>query len=99
MSVIGLASLARATSPRGDWTTWMMSMTWPVVWDRSVRPTVAVVGYGVGPLTRLPLMSWKQWPAVSIHCGATSAPEQALSRVVPPGTGMFVMVSLVENRY
>ena len=44
-----------------------------------LRPMVAVVAYGTGPLTLRPAVSWKQCPAVMIHWGAISAPEQALS--------------------
>src|SRR4051794_38842221 len=34
-----------------------------------------------------------------IHCGAIREAEQPLLYVVPSGRGMFVMVSLVANRY
>src|SRR6266480_3507473 len=60
-------------------------LTWPVRSRvlgigsaASAVPTVAVVGYGTGPLTRLRSTSWKQWPAVMIHRCAIRAPEQAL---------------------
>jgi hypothetical protein len=56
--------LASATSTRDACRTWVTATSKPtVVWVRSVRPTVALVAYGVAPLTRLPRASWKQWPA------------------------------------
>ena len=98
--VIGVASLASATSTRDACRTWVTATSKPtVVWVRSVRPTVAMVAYGVAPLTRLPRASWKQWPAVMIHCGAMRAAEHALSYVVPSVRGMPVIVSFVENGY
>jgi hypothetical protein len=70
-----------------------------VVSASSVRPTWAVVVYGTGPLVGTRLTSWKQWPAVRIHCRAISEPLQPLSRVVPSGLGMFVMRSFTANGY
>ena len=60
---------------------------------------VAVVGYGVAPLTRLRFTSWKQWPAVMIHVreivvALLDAPA-AVSACV--GRGMSVIVSRTAN--
>lgn len=46
---------------------------------RSAVFSVAVVGYGVGPLTGIRFTSWKQWPAVTIQVAEISAAEQALA--------------------
>src|SRR3954449_12994226 len=46
---------------------------------------------------RRPATSWKQCPAVITHVDETRAPEQALSRVLPPELGMPVIVSFTAN--
>src|SRR5689334_16986611 len=56
-SVTAVANRPNATSVRGACRTSTTSITYPDVPDRSVRPIVAVVGYGVGPLTGFPLTS------------------------------------------
>src|SRR5262249_3552573 len=96
-SVTGLTSSASAMSVFGDCCTQITATSCPPVPDTVVRPIVAIVGYGTGPLTRLRSTSWKQCPAVMIHRDETSAAEQALLRWVPSGLGMLVMVSLTEN--
>ncbi|GAA1030159.1 hypothetical protein GCM10009565_64500 [Amycolatopsis albidoflavus] len=43
------------------------------------------------------MASWKQWPVVTIHCGATSAAEQKLEYVLPFGSGIPVMLSFAAK--
>src|SRR2546430_17373100 len=90
-SVTGLASSPRAMSVLGDCCTHTTDTSCPPVPDTIVRPMVAIVGYGTGPLTRLRSTSWKQCPAVMIHRAETSAAGQALSRGGPSRVGRVVM--------
>ena len=97
MSVIGLLSLASATSAVGDCRTAITVTSCPSVPVRSARPTVATVVRATSFETCLPWAFLKQWPAVSTHCGAISPPEHELSRSPPSAVGMSVIVSLTEN--
>jgi hypothetical protein len=96
--VTGSPSSARATSAASAWYAATTSTSWPSRSRRSVRPTTAVVRSATVRLTRRPAASRKQCPAVITQRGATSAPEQELSRVPPPSAGRPVMVSSTENR-
>src|SRR3954470_12790850 len=78
-SVTGADSRARAMSaPLGACRTSTTSGVSPgeVVVLTVLR--VAVVRYGVAPLTRAPLTSWKQCPAVTIQVREISAAVQPL---------------------
>jgi hypothetical protein len=99
MSVMGVSSLASATSAVGDCRTATTLTSWPAVPVRSVRPTVAVVRSATGYSTRTPSKVRKQCPAVITQRGATRAPEQALLRRPPSAVGIPVMVSFTENVY
>jgi hypothetical protein len=78
-SVTGAESWASAMSVVADWRTEVTRRLSPGYRVTSTVFSVAVVAYGVGPLTRTRLTSWKQCPAVMIQVGDTSAAEQELS--------------------